>query len=67
MESENPESYKIVYFAALVQFNFSASVVEISEGGNLPSQLYITKTGEYQGNISIRVNFTTITPNENGM
>ena len=53
--------------AAAVQFNFSASEVEISEGGNLPSQLSIVKTGEHQGNISIRVRVTPITPNSNGM
>ena len=57
----------LVHFAAQVLFNFSSSVVEISEGGNLQSQLYITKTGEYEGNISIHVSVSPITPNNNGM
>ena len=52
---------------AAVQFNFSTSVVEISEGDDLPSLLSIIKTGEHQGNINIQVMVTPVTPNENGM
>ena len=52
-----------------MNFNFSTSELGISEGGDLPSQLSIVKTGvqEEGRNISLRVNVIPVTPNDNGM
>ena len=39
----------------------------ISEGGDLPSQLFISKTGQHQGNITIEVMLNSTFQNQNGM
>ena len=53
--------------AAVVHFNFSTPELVISEGGDLPSQLFISKTGQHQGNITVEVVLTSTFQNQNGM
>ena len=55
-------------YTGAVQFNFSTSELGISEGGDLPSQLSIVKTGvqEEGTSITLRVQVTEVTPNQNG-
>ena len=50
-----------------VQFNFSTSQLVISEGGDLPSQLSIVKTGQHQGNITVDIELTSTVPNDRGI
>ena len=52
--------------AAVVQFNFSIHQLAISEGGDLPSQLSIVKTGQHQGNITVSIELTSTVPNDGG-
>ena len=56
----------IIQNAAAVQFNFSTSQLVISEGGDLPSQLSIVKTGQHQGNITVDIELTSTHPNNRG-
>ena len=56
----------IIQNAAAVQFNFSTSQLVISEGGDLPSQLSIVKTGQHQGNITVDIELTSTHPNDRG-
>ena len=56
----------IIQNAAAVQFNFSTSQLVISEGGDLPSQLSIVKTGQHQGNITVGIELTSTVPNNRG-
>lgn len=53
--------------AAVVHFNFSTPELVISEGGDLPSQLSIVKTGQHQGNITVDIALTSTIPNVGGM
>ena len=56
----------IIQNAAAVQFNFSTSQLVISEGGDLPGQLSIVKTGQHQGNITVDIELTSTHPNNRG-
>ena len=51
---------------AAVQFNFSTNQLAISEGGDLPSQLFIVKAGQHQENITVNVSLTSTVPNDGG-
>ena len=57
----------IFIVAASVQFNFSTPELAISEGGDLPSQLSIVKTGQHQGNITVDIALTSTFQNQRGM
>jgi hypothetical protein len=53
---------------AAVHFNFSTGPeLVISEGGDLPSQLFINKNGQHQGNITVEVVLRSTFQNQNGM
>ena len=56
--------YSLLLPFVVVQFNFSAPLVEISEGEDLPSRLSIVKNGQNEPNISFQV---TITPGTSGL
>ena len=52
--------------ATTIHFNFSTPELAISEGGDLPSQLSIVKTGQHQGSITVDVTLSSTVPNNGG-
>ena len=63
----NFQSQNILWIVntAIVQFNFSRANLAISEGEDLPSQLFILKSGENDQSITFQVRVTPGTAREN--
>ena len=57
--------YTLNCYYTAVQFSFNKAEVAISEGGDLPSQISILKSGEINGTISFRVSVISGTATEN--